>query len=98
MPASPGYRRKSNGDQSPAIRRSAQRLRRDLFRTGHPRASFLSPLLCGFSGGLLDGRADLDWETDQINEATRVLLIVLGAHSEAGDVHGVQRVRRLAAY
>ena len=42
-------------------------------------------------------RPHLDRQPDQVDEAQRVLLVVAGAHGEAGDIERVERIRRLAA-
>ena len=47
--------------------------------------------------GLLERRAHLDRQADQVDEAARVALIVFGAHGEAGDIERIERIRRLAA-
>ncbi len=39
----------------------------------------------------------MDGQTDEVDEAARVALIVFGAHGEAGDIERVKRKGRLAA-
>ncbi len=97
-PASPEYPRESG-----AGRNASDPEKRSNTSEGpssnRPPQSFISAwpssalLLCRF----FSRRPHLHGQPDQVDEAARVLLIVLGAHREARDIQRVERIRRLAA-
>src|ERR1700722_6957610 len=97
MLASPEYPRESAAGRSRAIRRSARKPPKALPRLARPKVSFPLGLLGSALVPILQERPHLHRQSDQVDEAASVLLIVLGAHREAGDVERVQRIRRLAA-
>src|ERR1700722_13170155 len=88
MLASPEYRHRTGAGRNEATPRIARKRPTPHPRSVHPTTSF---------GFLVQGRAHLDRQANQVDKAQRVLLVVTGAHGEAGDIPRVERIRRFAA-